>query len=98
MPDYEVDGHIFMERHYEGGYIYRKQIIVEAFPDASEPAGWRVKYGFQDTNPGKPGVAATTKKLVGASANAGVQFAVPIEQKARPGIVGNLRIEVRPWQ
>jgi hypothetical protein len=98
VPDYEVDGHLFMERHYEGGYIYRKQIIVEAFPDASEPAGWRVKYGFQDTNPGKPGVAAATEKLRGTAAKAGVQFAIPIEQKARPGILGNLRIEVRAWQ
>ena len=33
VPDYEVDGVLFMKRHYEGGYILRELILVEAFPD-----------------------------------------------------------------
>lgn len=33
VPDYEVDGLLFMNRHYEGGFIYRELILVEALPD-----------------------------------------------------------------
>ena len=33
VPDYVVDGLLFMKRHYEGGFIYRELILVEAFPD-----------------------------------------------------------------
>jgi hypothetical protein len=41
VPDYEVDGLLFLDRHYEGGYIYRELIIVEAIPDESALGGWR---------------------------------------------------------
>ena len=95
VPDYEVDGMLFLKRHYEGGYIYRELILVEAFPDETSMGGWRVKYGFQDMNPGKPGVEAELKPL--GAKQKGVAFQIPIEQKARPGLIGALRIEARPW-
>lgn len=97
VPDYEVDGFLFLSRHFEGGFIYRELIIIEAIPDATEPAGWRIKYGFQDINPGKPGVAVTTTSLDQANPGAGLVFEIPIEQKAAPGLKGRLRIEGRPW-
>ena len=28
---------------------------------------------------------------------AGISFDIPVEQKARPGLRGTLRIEARPW-
>lgn len=95
VPDYEVDGVLFMKRHYEGGYVMRELILVEAFPDDAAPGGWRIKYGYQEDNPGKPGVAAETRKLEN---EAGIAFAIPIEQKTRPGVKGSLRIEARPWK
>lgn len=94
VPDYRVDGVLFLERHYEGGYILHRQILVEAFPDANAPGGWNLKYGLQETNPGKPGIAAASTALAGG---AGVSFDIPIEQKVRPGVKGTLRIEARPW-
>ena len=97
VPDYEVDGILFMRRHYEGGFIYRELILVEAIPDATVPGGWRVKYGFQDINPGKPGVDAELRPLVSGDPTLGLTFDIPIEQKARPGLRGTLRIEARPW-
>jgi PGAP1-like protein len=98
VPDYEVDGLIFLKRHYEGGFILRELILVEAFPAADALGGWRIKYGFQDINPGKPGVDAVTRALAGgATAAPGIAFDIPIEQKANPGLLGKLRIEARSW-
>lgn len=94
VPDYEVDGLLFMKRHYEGGFIYRELILVEAFPDKAALGGWRIKYGFQDINPGKPGRDAVTRELDG---EAGIAFEIPVAQKTRPGVTGTLRIEARPW-
>lgn len=94
VPDYEVAGVLFMKRHYEGGFILRELILVEVFADETAPGGWRVKYGYQQTNPGKPGVEALTHPLDGG---AGIAFDLPIEQKTRPGMSGTLRIEARPW-
>jgi hypothetical protein len=98
VPDYEVDGSFFLNRHYEGGFILRELIIIEAFSDAGALGGWRIKYGFQDINPGKPGVDAVTRALdSGPAAAPGLAFDIPIEQKARPGLRGTLRIEARSW-
>lgn len=97
VPDYEVNGVLFLKRHYEGGFIYRELILVEAFPDKTAPGGWRAKYGYQDINPGKPGVDAAFRTLVNADPAAGLAFDIPIQQKARPGLLGTLRIEARPW-
>lgn len=95
VPDYEVDGVLFLKRHYEGGYILREFILVEAFPDAAAPGGWRIKYGFQEDNPGKPGIAAETKPLADGT---GIGFDIAIAQRTKPGLRGTLRIEARPWQ
>jgi hypothetical protein len=97
VPDYVVDGILFMKRHYEGGFIYRELILVEAFPDATALGGWRIKYGYQDMNPGKPGVNAEPRLLISGNPKAGLVFDIPIEQKTRPGLRGKLRIEARPW-
>jgi len=97
VPDYMVDGALFLKRHYEGGFIYRELILVEAFHDATAPAGWRFKYGYQDMNPGKPGKDAEVRELVAGKPELGIAFDIPIEQKARPGLRGTLRMEARPW-
>jgi PGAP1-like protein len=98
VPDYEVDGTLFLKRHYEGGFILRELIIVEAFPDVEAPGGWRIKYGFQDINPGKPGKDAELRTIKnGVAAAPGLAFDIPLEQKTRPGFRGTLRIEASPW-
>jgi hypothetical protein len=95
VPDYEVDGLLFMKRHYEGGYILRELILVEAFPDEAALGGWRIKYGYQEDNPGKPGSDAVTRTLDG---EAGIAFDIPIAQRTRPGVKGTLRFEARSWK
>ena len=95
VPDYEVDGLLFLNRHFEGGFIYRELIIVEAIPDKNALGGWRIKYGFQDMNPGKPGKDAETRAL--ADGAPGLAFDIDVEQKASPGLRGKLRIEARQW-
>jgi hypothetical protein len=98
VPDYEVDGSFFLRRHYEGGFILRELILIEAFPDPKAPSGWRIKYGFQDINPGKPGKDAEIRTITdGAAAAPGLAFDIPLEQKTRPGFRGTLRIEASPW-
>lgn len=109
VPDYVVDGFLFMNRHYEGGYILRQLLVLEAIPDAKALGGWRIKYGYQEDNPGKPGKEARTQPLStlpgatggkGAKADEpprGVTFDIPVEQKTRPGLKGKLRIEAREW-
>jgi hypothetical protein len=95
VPDYEIDGVLWLKKHFEGGYLYRKLIVVEATRDAGAIAGWRLEYGFQNETPNvASNVAPTT--LVGNM----LTFAIPVDSPAgaRPSISGQLRIEMRMWQ
>ncbi len=94
VPDYVVGGVLFMKQHYEGGYILRQLVLVEALPDPGAASGWRIRYGYQNDSPGKPDQDAPTHALDDGS---GLAFEIPIEQATRPGLKGRLRIEARPW-
>lgn len=96
VPDYEIDGTLFLKRHYEGGYIYRDLILVEAIPDTGAIGGFRIKYGFQEVSPGKPGKSVETRHLH-QDPPSGLAFRIPIEQKRQPGLRGALRIEGQRW-
>ncbi|MDR0577895.1 MAG: hypothetical protein LBI87_10265 [Candidatus Accumulibacter sp.] len=94
VPDYEIDGAPFMKRHYEGGCILRQQILIEAFPDAGAPLGWRIKYGYQEKTPGKPNREAPVYMLADGS---GLAFDIEVAQRTRPGVTSALHVEARPW-
>ncbi|RYD65049.1 MAG: hypothetical protein EOP83_08270 [Verrucomicrobiaceae bacterium] len=94
VPDYEVDGFLFIKHHYEGGFILRTLVLVEASPDPNTPGEWTIKYGFPDKASGKINKSATAGKLNAS----GLSFSIPLEQTTRPGFKGTLRIEMRPWK
>ena len=98
VPDYEVDGLLFLNRHYEGGYIMREFILVEAFPDKEALGDWRLKYSFQEKNPGKINDRHKNAETRALDNENGVAFDIPIKQTTNPGVTGKLHIEIRPWQ
>ena len=94
VPDYEIDGVLWLKQHFEGGYLVRKLVIVEATRDEHALAGWRLEWGFQTDSPN----AATTPAVTTLDGGA-LKFAIPIESPTgvRPGACGQLRIEIRQW-
>jgi hypothetical protein len=94
VPDYEIDGVFWLNRHFEGGYLVRRLIIVEATLDPDAPAGWRIKYGFQSESPNAADTVADTQLVDGA-----LEFAIPVDSPAdaKPGVHGQLRIQLREW-
>lgn len=94
VPEYEINGVLWLKRHFEGGYLVRKLIIIEAKPDETASAGWRLEYGFQSETPNE-----TTKIAETTIDKETLRFMIPVESSAdaRPGIHGKLRIEIRKW-
>lgn len=97
VPDYEVDGILFRKRHYEGGFILHQQVLIEVWPGGGDLSECRVKYGFQETNPGKPGIVAETRVIGGGDEPPSLTFAIPLAQKTRPGLEGRLQVTARQW-
>jgi hypothetical protein len=95
VPDYQIDGVLWLNKHFEGGYLYRNLILVEATPDSQSPAGWKLTHGFQNLT---PNIAATPSSAVLIPAGT-LTFSIPVEspQGVRPGITASLRIEMRTW-
>jgi hypothetical protein len=94
VPDYTFDGIFFFKRHYEGGYIYSQQIIIEATPDKKAVRGWRINYGYQDQTPNLATKSADTYALENQK---GIGFDIDVIKNTRPGIKAKLHIEARPW-
>ena len=94
VPDYEIDGVLWLKRHFEGGYIYREQILVEATPDPKALGGWSVHYGYQSETPNSFPKPAATRPLTEGT---GIAFDIKVDKDTHPGIQATLRIEARPW-
>jgi hypothetical protein len=92
VPDYVVDGFLFLDDHYEGGHIFRDRIYFEATPPGAVGEAWKVNYGFESQTPNAADTRAVVKRTEG-----GVEFVVPIEQPSRPGIKARLRVTAKKW-
>ncbi len=93
VPDYEVDGILFLKHHYEGSSIYRDRIIIEAFPPQKPGDHWKVLYGFQSKTPN----AANEVPDNIQPSNGTLTFEIPISQPGQPGIDAKMRIIAARW-
>ena len=92
VPQYEVDGLLWFKNHYEGGYLYRHKINLEATPPKDEKGSWTVKYGLDSESPNdapNPLDCETTAE--------GIVFRVPITQDTKPGIKAELEVTANGW-
>jgi hypothetical protein len=96
VPDYEIDGVLWMNRHFEGGYLCRELIIVEATRDPAAPFGWRISYGLQKDS---PNLALTNAPVVQVPGGGAVEFTIPVssQQGMNPRIDSRLRVRLRNW-
>lgn len=92
VPDYEVDGFLFLNDHYEGGCLYRDRVYVEATPPENEGQNWKIQYGYESETPN-----ATSQTAVVTPTDAGIDFEIPVHQPNPPGITARLRVSARKW-
>jgi hypothetical protein len=90
VPEYTIDGFLFLKNHFEGGYLFRDLLTIEATPPATANDAWKIEYRFanQGNEPKQAEIVDTEDML---------SFEVPIEQLKRPGIKATLRVETRFW-
>ncbi len=91
VPEYEVEGGWFNSDHYDGGYLFRDKVNLEAGRDGN--GAWKLKYGFDSRTPNLTSEEADATELAGHV----YSFTIPIKQDSRPGIDATLRIVSSPW-
>ena len=92
VPDYEVNGFLWMKNHYEGGHIFRDRIYFEATPPQTKKESWKLNYGLESQSPNDAPIAAD-----GVQDESGLTFSIPLAQPIRPGFKATLKIKARPW-
>lgn len=88
---YEVDGLLFFKNHFEGGYLFRDMVTLEATPPQMQDGGWRIQYRFENQRE-KDGQDAKVRDDAEV-----LTREIPIEQTTPPGIRARLHVETRFW-
>jgi hypothetical protein len=93
VPDYEVDRKLWVNEHYEGGYVFRDSVVLEIVPPQQAGGGWTVEYDWQSDNLGKAETPIDAKALEAGR----IEVAVPFASDTRPGVKGQIRFVVGRW-
>lgn len=91
VPEYEVNGFLFLKNHFEGSYLFRDLIILEATPPVTAADKWKIDYTFASRR-GQPPQQATVVET-----DDELMFEIPIEQPQPPGIKAKLRVVTTFW-
>ena len=93
VPDYEIDRRLWVDEHYEGGYVFRDALVMEMVPPADGGSKWVIEYDWQKDRLGKAQTTLSTTDLGKGT----VEVSVPFERTARPGARGRVRFVVEQW-
>lgn len=104
VPDYTVDGRLWMDEHFEGGHLFRDKINLEAVPP-QRGGVWQLRYGLDSATPNRASRAAerldarALRKVATPDEieTGAIAFRIPVEQRTRPGMRGSLLLKARPW-
>jgi PGAP1-like protein len=91
VPDYQIDGVLWMKQHFEGGFLYRQQIILEAVPDGH--GGWSAQFRYQGDETYQGFRPLPLQRVQ----SGGFDCEIPVVRDTKPGIKAKLRIQARPW-
>lgn len=95
VPEYEVDGALFLKHHFDGGYLFRDKINLEVkWPVGEKP---QLLYGFDSVTPNRTNAEAAVLDLRENGDLVGYSFRVPVRQDSRPGLSGTLVLQTAGW-
>jgi hypothetical protein len=92
VPEYELDGFLFLKDHYEGAYLYRDTVILEATPPPEADGEWLFEYSFANDR-----ASGKKKADIVENSEETLIFEIPISQPHPPGIAARLRVKTQYW-
>jgi hypothetical protein len=90
--EYEVNNVLFFKNYFEGGYLFRDMVTLEATPPSVPGGAWKVEYQFAS----QKALPAKLASIVGDDDQV-LTFEIPVEQPVPPGIKARLHVETRLW-
>ena len=93
VPDYEIDRKLWINEHYEGGYLFRDAIILEIVKPEEKGGMWKINYGWQGQGKSDANTEIDPKRIRGGK----VEVRIPFDSTTTPGIGGQLRFVISAW-
>jgi hypothetical protein len=93
VPDFEVNRKLWVDEHFEGGYVFRDSLVLEAFFPDKDGDPWRLATKWQ-SGAGTPGdslVDFTTAK------DGIVEVSAEVVSETHGKVAGRLRFVISPW-
>ena len=94
-PDYEIDRKLWINEHYEGGYLFRNAVVLNMTPPDIPGEKWKITYSWQGTAVNLVAEEIAAKTIKGGKVV--VNVPLPSDGITRPGIEGQLRFVVSAW-
>ena len=92
VPDYEIDRKLWLNDHFEGGYVFRDYVIVELMPSQGE-SPWQVRYDWQqDGKQAEPWRDLSIEESFGR-----ILRSDSTRPREIPGARGSVRFVMRAW-
>jgi hypothetical protein len=103
VPDYEIEKKLWINEHYEGGYLFRNAIVLEMTPPKIPGGIWKISYAWQDTGVSLANVEVLPQQLADGDISISIPFnssseANPVDAPTTPGIKGNIRFVISAWR
>ncbi len=102
-PDYEIERRMWINEHYEGGYLFHDGIILEIFHAAADIKDWTIKFAWQGSGVAEPVNMLAVKPLGGGRIQVEIPFdshtvnAKGIRELSFPGVKASLRLVIEAW-
>jgi hypothetical protein len=93
VPDYEIEHKLWINEHYEGGYLFRDSVVIELVPPQHDDGDWEVRYDWQRDHLGQ----ATTPLSIRALKHGKVELPIAFASHTTPGIRSTLRFIGSAW-
>ena len=93
VPEYEIDRHLWIDDHYEGGTLFSDKLNIELIPGDGNDI--RMKYGWDSRKPNQSPSRLPLETNVERECRVGlVSFK---SRNVNPGIKGKIRLTISPW-
>lgn len=92
VPDYEVDGFLFLDHHFEGGYIFRDTLYIKLMPPQNAKDQLKIHYRFGSKSSSDQWLEASLKQ----SGKSQI-LSIPIVSEHNPGIDAVIEAKIDSW-
>ena len=103
VPDYEIERKLWINEHYEGGYLFRNAIILEMVPPRNDREKWKVTYAWQGAGVVPASTEVDATELLAHRVEVSVDFDSHTKGDdgtnipTNPGVKGKLRFVISAW-